>query len=173
MRRIYNKKIKSERGSATDEALISFTGFMFVIFTNLNIVNFCRVQMLISNAIDTTTKELSQYSYFYEMSGLQKFSKDIADNSTIGANNINDVIGTVDNLYSSLGSAVDNTAEHLTNVQNAVEQGNSVMDSVQNALVGIKNDRKNIETSMNAVMSAFDTVQDNPLLYPLRYPAFG
>lgn len=165
MRCIYNKKIKNERGSATIEALISFTGFLFVIFTILNIVNFCRVQMLISNAIDTTTKELSQYSYFYEMSGLQKFSKDIADNSAIGANNINDVIGTVDNLYSSLGSVIDNTAEHLTNVQNAVEEGNSVMDSVQNALVGIKNDGTNIETSMNAVMSAFDTVQDNPLLY--------
>lgn len=44
---------KNRRGSATIEGVISFTGFLFVIFTLLNIVNFCRAQMLISNAVDS------------------------------------------------------------------------------------------------------------------------
>ena len=53
----------NEKGAATIEAVVSFTGFLFVIFTLLNIVNFCRAQMLVSNAVDTVAKELTQYSY--------------------------------------------------------------------------------------------------------------
>lgn len=160
-----NEKLNKERGSATIEAIISFTGFLFVIFTILNVVNFCRAQMLISNAVDTATKEITQYSYFYKMSGLQKFSEDISNNAEDGKTNLNDVLGTVDGLYSSIGTAVDNTTQHATNVQNAVEEGNFNLTEIQNTLAGIKSDGTNIETSMNSVMSAFDSVQDNPLLY--------
>ena len=160
-----NEKLNKERGSATIEAIISFTGFLFVIFTILNVVNFCRAQMLISNAIDTATKEITQYSYFYKMSGLQKFSEDISNNAENGKTNLNDILGTVDGLYSSIGTAVDNTTQHATNVQNAVEEGNFNLTEIQNTLAGIKSDGINIETSMNSVMSAFDSVQDNPLLY--------
>ncbi len=160
-----NEKLNKERGSATIEAIISFTGFLFVIFTILNVVNFCRAQMLISNAVDTATKEITQYSYFYKMSGLQKFSEDISNNAEDGKTNLNDVLGTVDGLYSSIGTAVDNTTQHATNVQNAIDDGNFNLTSIQNTLAGIKSDGTNIETSMNSVMSAFDSVQDNPLLY--------
>lgn len=159
------KKLNKERGSATVEAIISFTGFLFVIFTILNIINFCRAQMLISNAVDTATKEITQYSYFYKMSGLQKFSDDISANAEQGKTNLNDVIGTVGDLYSSIGTAADNTAEHAANIKNAVEEGNVNLNDVQNTLAGIKTDGTNIETSINSVMSAFDSVQDNPLLY--------
>lgn len=160
-----NEKLNKERGSATIEAIISFTGFLFVIFTILNVVNFCRAQMLISNAVDTATKEITQYSYFYKMSGLQKFSEDISNNAEDGKTNLNDVLGTVDGLYSSIGTAVDNTTQHATNVQDAVEEGNFNLTEIQNTLASIKSDGTNIETSMNSVMSAFDSVQDNPLLY--------
>lgn len=159
------EKLNKERGSATVEAIISFTGFLFVIFTILNIINFCRAQMLISNAVDTATKEITQYSYFYKMSGLQKFSDDISANAEQGKTNLNDVIGTVGDLYSSIGTAADNTAEHAANIKNAVEEGNVNLNDVQNTLAGIKTDGTNIETSINSVMSAFDSVQDNPLLY--------
>ena len=164
MKRLYNR-LNRENGSATVEAIVSFTGFLFVIFTILNVVNFCRAQMLISNAVDTATKEISEYSYFYKMSGLQKFSEEVSANAVDGKTNLNDVIGTVDNLYSSIGTAVDNTADHVTNVQNAVEEGNINLDSIKNTLAGISRDGTNIETAMNSVMSEFDTVQDNPLLY--------
>ena len=159
------KKQNNQRGSATVEAIVSFSGFLFVIFTIINVVNFCRAQMLISNAVDTATKEITQYSYFYKMSGLQKFSKDFNDNAQDGKANLNDIIGTVDSLYSSIGTAADNTVEHATNIQNAVEEGNLNMTNIQNTLSGLKTDGTNIKTSMNSVMSAFDSVQDNPLLY--------
>ena len=121
--------------------------------------------MLISNAVDTATKEITQYSYFYKMSGLEGFSNQVADNAETGKTNLNDVIGTVGDLYSSVGTAVDNTVENATNIKNAVETGNVDMNNIQNTLAGIKTDGTNIETSMNSVLSAFESVQDNPLLY--------
>lgn len=160
-----NEKLNKERGSATVEAIISFTGFLFVIFTILNVINFCRAQMLISNAVDTATKEITQYSYFYKMSGLQKFSEDIYANAEQSKTNLNDVIGTVGDLYSSIGTAVDNTAEHATNIQNAVEEGNVNLDDVQNTLANIGTDITNAETAFRSVENAFNSVQDNPLLY--------
>lgn len=159
------EKSNKERGSATVEAVISFTGFLFVIFTILNIVNICRAQMLISNAVDTATKELTQYSYFYKMSGLQKFSEDLSDIADNGKTNLNDVLGTVNNLYTSIGTAVDNTTQRATDIQNAAEEGDLNLSSIQNTLAGIRSDGTNIVASMNSVSSAFDAVQDNPILY--------
>ena len=74
------KKIgRGTRGSATIEAVVSFTAFIFVIFTILGVINYCRVQSLVSTAVDNTAKELSEYSYFYKMSGLDKLNNSIED----------------------------------------------------------------------------------------------
>ena len=63
------KRIKSESGSVTIEATISLTAFMFAIVTLLTIVNICMIQARMSVAINTTAKELSQYSYLYSLTG--------------------------------------------------------------------------------------------------------
>lgn len=154
-----------EHGSATVEAVVAFTGFLLVIFTILNVVNYCRVQMLISNAVDTAAKELSQYAYFYKMSGLQKFDKSVADNAEIGSNNLNQVIGTVDSLYKGLGTTVDNSVQNLTNVKNAVEGKGDLADSVKNTLQTLDTDVTNVNKSINSVMSAFEGVGNDPILY--------
>lgn len=62
--------------------------------------------MLISNAMNTVTKELTQYSYFYQVSGLQKFDQDIQTIGEEGALNLNTVAGSVGNLYSAMGTAL-------------------------------------------------------------------
>lgn len=158
-------KLNKERGSATIEAIIAFSGFLFVIFTILNVVNYCSAQMLISNAVDTATKELTQYAYFYKMSGLQKFSEDMSNVAEVGAGNINDILATTDSLYQSIGTAVDNTAEHSTNILNAIESGTFNQQMVQNVLTNIEADGTNISTSIESIMEAFGSVQDNPILY--------
>lgn len=158
-------KLNKEHGSATVEAIISFSGFLFVIFTILNVVNYCNAQMTISNAVDTATKELTQYAYFYKMSGLQKFSDDMKNVADIGAGNINDILSTTDSLYQSLGTAVDDSVEQSTNIVNAIESGNFNQQTIQNVLTNIEADGTDISASMDAVMSAFGSVQDNPMLY--------
>lgn len=160
-----SRKVNRESGAATIEAIISFTGFLFVIFTFLGVINICRTQMLVSNAVDTATKELTQYAYFYKMSGLQKFSSELSATAETGKTSLNEVIGTVDQLYSSIGTAIDEGVEHGTNVKNAVQSGNVNVADVQNALFSVGNDITNVETAINSVTSAFGAVQDNPLLY--------
>ncbi len=163
--RLFRNAMRNGKGSATVEAVIAFTGFLLLIFTILNVVKYCRAQMLISNAMDTVAKELSQYSYFYEMSGLQKFSDDMKSSADMGADNINAVIGTVDDLYKGFAKAEKNTLEATTETMNALEKGDNVVDTVQNTLAGIKNDAQNIQRSMTAVSNAFDSMADDPILY--------
>lgn len=159
------EKLKEDEASAVVEAIISFTGFLFVIFTILNVVNFCRAQMLISNAVDTATKELTQYSYFYKMSGLQKLSDDYAAKVDAEKANINGVIGSVDEFYTALAGAQDDSVEQSTNVKNAIEEGNLNLDDIQNALSSLKTDAVDIEKSMKTIDNAFGAVQDNPMAY--------
>lgn len=61
------RKLKSESGSVTVEATISLSAFMFAIVTILTIINICIVQARVSYAINTTAKEISQYSYLYAL----------------------------------------------------------------------------------------------------------
>ena len=156
---------RSQNGSIVVEGILSFCGFLLFIFTILNIVNYCRVQSLISNAVDSAAKEMSQYAYFYKMSGLQKLEGKIAENGQMGADNLNNVIGTVDNLYKSLGTLVDNSAANVTNVTNAVESGTLQLNDVNAAINGISHDASLASTSMNTVLNAFNRVDNDPLLY--------
>ena len=156
---------RSERGSATVEAVVAFTGFLMVIFTILNVVNYCRAQMLISNAMDTAAKELSQYAYFYKMSGLQKFDKAVKDNSDIGAKNLDGVIGTVDGLYKSMTKMKEDGIQEATKITNAFEGKANVVETVKNTLTTMDTDVTNIDTNINSVMSAVVGVGDDPILY--------
>ena len=158
-------QLNREGGSATIEAIISFTGFLFVIFTILNVVNICRAQMLISNAVDTAAKELTQYSYFYEMSGLSKFKGEMDAKAEIGANNLNDVIGTMDTFYSTVGQSYDKSEQHKTNIENAVGNGTIDAQSVQTEILGIKNDAQAVLGSIDSMGAAFGSVANNPLTY--------
>lgn len=163
------KKLKSRCGSATIEAIISFSAFLVTFFTILGVINVCRAEMLISNAVDTSAKEISEYSYFYKMSGLQKISNAVQGNAEVGANNVNEIIGTVDDLYTSLTTTANDGKETAnlvkTNVENAVNTGDLDTASIQLAISGLNNDVTSIQTSMKEVESAFTAVTTNPLVY--------
>lgn len=156
---------KKDDGSATIEAVVAFTGFLFTIFTILNIVNFCRTQVLISNAIDTTAKELSQYAYFYEMSGLQKLSDDIKGNSDVGKSKINDVIGSVDTLYTSLTGAADSTASRVTEVTNAINDQSMNSAQIEAVINGVTADGANVLSSIELLSANINNIIANPISY--------
>ena len=174
-RKMYSAKYKKvqkrsiikgrQRGSATVEAIVAFVGFLFVIFTILNVVNFCRAQVLISNAVDAVTKELTQYSYLYQISGLQKFDSDIQDIAQTGKDNLNTVAESVGDLYSAMSDAYETTSREATNLANATLDGSVTEDMVTSALNHLEMDGTNINTSINNMTTEFATVADNPVLY--------
>lgn len=154
-----------QKGSAAIEAILSFVGFLFVIFTILNIVNFCRAQTLISNAVDTAAKEMSQYSYFYEISGLQKFSNELSSRADGGASTLNEVVNNVDNLYQSVTGAVDNTIDRTTEITNAIESGSGDIETIKGQLSSIQTDVQSVETALNLMDASIEGIMSNPVLY--------
>lgn len=162
-RMIHN--MKKQTGSATIEAVVAFTGFLFVVFTILGTVDFCRAQMRVSAAVDTVARELAQYSYFYEMSGLQKFEKASDPIVGVGKKNINEVIGTVDSLYSALGGAVEGTSEDMANLADVTTKGDLQLQDIETVVKNIDTSGKNIANSITSIGNALEHVGDDPLLY--------
>jgi len=157
--------VKRQTGSATVETIVAFTGFLFVVFTILGMVNFCRAQMLVSSAVDTVARELAQYSYFYEMSGLQKFDKAVSGESDVGKKNINEIIGTVDTLYSTLGSAVDGTSKDMANLADVTTKGDLQLQDIETVIKNIDTSGNNIANSITSIGNTLERVGDDPLLY--------
>lgn len=165
MSRMLKTKHNGQRGSVTVEAAIAFTGFLFVIFTILGVINVCRVQMLVSSALDTAAKEMAQYSYFYKMSGLQKFSKDLSEQADVGKAKVNEVVGSVDDLFNTVVSAKDGTVEDVTNLANATSKGTVTYQDFENTINGIKENGSNVMSGVTEVEAKFKDVAANPMTY--------
>ncbi len=56
-----------ERGSITIEAIISLSFFIFMIISLLSVINVCLIQARMSFAINSTAREISEYSYLYSL----------------------------------------------------------------------------------------------------------
>ena len=104
------KRIKGESGSVTIEATISLSAFMFAIVTLLTIVNICLVQARVAVAINTTAKELSQYSYLYSLTGFNKSDAELAQAAKDGT-------PAPDSILSDI-NPVPNKNENLNNKEN-------------------------------------------------------
>ena len=156
---------KDSRGSATVEAVIAFVGFLFVIFTILNVTNYCRAQMLISNAMDTVTKELTQYSYFYKASGLQKFGEEIQAIGAEGEANLNTIATSVGDLYTAMSGAVDTTLAEGAGLGDRLSNGNINVQDLNNALTNVDASFTHIKTNLNDMNTKFMDVYNNPVLY--------
>lgn len=59
------KKQNRERGAIVVEATIALTTFIFMIFTILSVVDICYVQSKMAVALNSASKEMSQYAYLY------------------------------------------------------------------------------------------------------------
>ena len=57
---------KSEKGSATIEAIVSLSIFIFAFIAIYSIVNMCIVQAQIQQALNKSAKEISQYYYLVD-----------------------------------------------------------------------------------------------------------
>ena len=165
MRNTEKEKQNNQRGSATIEAVVAFTGFMLVFFTILGVVNYSRTQMRIAAAVDTAARELSQYAYFYKMSGLQKFDLAVKEETADDVQRINEVIATVDGLYTTVGGAVDQSAEDATNLANAIGEGQLSVEQIKQTLSNIDENASNLEESMGQVAAQIEAIGDNPILY--------
>ena len=165
MEKEHKCKFNNQRGSATIEAVIGFSVFLLTIFTILGMANFCRAQMLVSAAVDTAAKEMSQYAYFYEMSGLQKFEEQLDANAQLGKSNINDVIGTVDKLYTSINGAVEQTVQEKTEIENAMNSGDLTWEDIESSMGNLSDASDTVVSDIETVSNAIGDIANDPMLY--------
>lgn len=88
-----------EQGAAIIEAVLCLTIFITAIFFILSFINLCRAQAIVSNAVDATAKEMSQYAYFCHLIGWDKIDQGASASVAKDRENFNDIIGGVDALY--------------------------------------------------------------------------
>ena len=144
------KRIKNESGSVTVEATISLSAFMFAIVTILTIINICIVQARISYAINTTAKEISQYSYLYALTGLNKSQAELeaaGQEDTLPLNNVFNDINSMYNEIENLGK----TGLSSDDVTDISAKWDSISGSIEN-----------IKEGGSAIASDIEEIAGNP-----------
>lgn len=171
--------LKKENGSVTIEATISLSSFMFAIVTILTIVNICIVQARMSYALNTTAKEISQYSYIYSLTGLNDSQsglyaageKDTEDISKI-LSDVNTVYNEIENLGDTGNKSADNIDDILSawdsavgSVENIEEAGSSIYSSISD----IASDPKSLMFGIAklAASEGFDLAKSRLIAAPL------
>ncbi len=133
---------KSERGSVTVEASISLVAFIFAMVTVFVMVNVCIAQSRVGMAVNSTAKELSQYSYLYSLTGLQKTQADVAENAKASEEKARGMVDKVNTVFTEIQN-IGNTATRMesqsfndkftelrTSATNIKENGAKLKDSL-------------------------------------------
>ena len=127
--------IKKESGSATIEAVISLSIFVFAFVAIYSIVNMCIVQASVQQALNKSAKEVSQYYYFVD-----KF--ELADKLS--------------------GKDLKEQSQKAIGVLSSFEEVLSKGESATNQLVGTTQDFSisNIEASIESVKQLGSSTED-------------
>lgn len=108
-------KKKRENGSATIEAVVCLTLFLFFMLFFIMIVQLTVTQTIMQNALNQTAKELSQDLYLYDAFGLVNFRQSISEENNKAVDETEKVAGAVGDAKEELTGSGD----IVTNVQSA------------------------------------------------------
>lgn len=145
------KRLKSESGAVTVEATISLSAFMLLIVTILTIINICIAQARISYAINTTAKEISQYSYLYALTGLNESQAKLAEAGKKDTLPINQVFNDLNTMYNEIENLGDSGLSSDSNVEDIANKWDEIAKSLSS-----------LKDSGTAVISDIETIADNP-----------
>ncbi len=135
------RKKKRENGAIVIEATISLSAFMFAIVTVLTIVNICIVQARITNAVNLTAKEISQYSYLYSLTGLNETQQNMVESGKNNTAEAKQVLQDVNSIYNQIekiaGQAqssdisIESVQAQWEDINSAISQGKSVAFQIE------------------------------------------
>ncbi len=129
-----------EKGVLTIEATISLSLFMFVIIILLSIINIFTVQARMQVALNTTAKQISQYSYIYSL-----------------------VVNGMHSDAEKGGEPVDNIDKNLGQIVSEIKNlGGNVSESGLSAVLDY--DYSAIKSSVDSTASSFEAIVDDPTI---------
>lgn len=159
------KPDKRQSGSISIEATVALTAYIFVIIAILSIINICRTQMIISVAVDQTAKEMSQYAYFYDISGLDNITSGLDKDGKEAKKNTNQLIDYSKTMMTSLqgmSNGVQQTGSDIQGTYNSLQNSTSFDDAlsqVQKAADTIGNNVDNIQNHAETFKKAADAFE--------------
>lgn len=172
-------KLKKESGSVTIEATISLSSFMFAIVTILTIVNICVVQAKMSYAINTTAKEISQYSYLYSLTGLNNSQDMLYKAGVEGTKDVTKILTDINTVYNeieNLGSTGNQSPDNIEQIMSAWDKAAGSAENIEKAgssiyesISDIADDPKNLlfGIAKMAASDGFDLVKSRLIAAPL------
>lgn len=148
--------MKKHKGSLTVEACISFTVFMMLLLTMFYIIRIVYVYGVIQHSITQSAKEISGYSYIYQVSGMGGLHKEIEDATAGGKKVYNTTVDDFVNAYGSLTNMKDIAGD----VGGKIENGNfdAAVEKIQNS----GEDYEEFKSNMGAVTNTVKDIVSSP-----------
>lgn len=122
----------SESGAVTVEAAIALPIFMFAIITILSIVNICTAQARITAAVNTTAKEISQYTYMYSLTGFQKTHQEWANAGSEASGKVSTIVETTNAVFNEIEKLANSGLHVPENMDDLLSQAETILGSAEN-----------------------------------------
>lgn len=124
IRNRFRQKRKDEKGAIVIEATLCLSFFMFMIVTLLTIVNVCIAQAKIGIALNETAKEISQYSYIYNLTGIGELQNSNYQKTEGIRGDIDQTVDSVvdaSNALKDIGKQTELNSETINSVKDDAE----------------------------------------------------
>ncbi|MDO4273479.1 MAG: TadE/TadG family type IV pilus assembly protein [Eubacteriales bacterium] len=138
---------KNEKGSITVEAALFLPLFLFAFLSIYNLVYFTRAQVIIQYAADQAAKEVAQYSYILEKTGILESVSDLSGRASEFQKNMESIQENLDIIQAAAESAL--TGEDI--IQNGVEVGNAAKDVYDSVDTYVKDPKSFINGAVSAL----------------------
>lgn len=151
-------KKDKEKGSITVEATLFIPLFLFAFLSIYNLIGFARVQLLMQYAVNQAAREVGQYSYLLEKTGIL----DELDKISSNAAQIKEDLEKIEKNLKAVQDAAENAAKGENVLENAVSAGKDIReiyeqtnDYVDNPQEFIKNIISMLETDAKDRISTY------------------
>lgn len=131
-------KRRNQKGVLTLEASISYSIFMMIIVSFLYLMRIVYAYGLIQHAVDQTAKELSMYTYLYQVTGMNEVYQDMKDSTSKRTEQFNKDAGEIVKLYETLQSGNYSEAKY-----DGTLNPKDILKNVGSALVSETSDEAN------------------------------
>jgi len=173
-------RFKNCEGSVTIEATISLTAFMFAIITILTTANICLVQSKMATAINLTAKEISEYTYFYSLTGLNESNANLSKSAEGTKNDVTKTVENVNAVFSSISnisdgvknidlSNPDSVSDTWKDIEGNIGNISGSAKEIEEMISEVLNDPKNFIKGMTKLMASegYELVKSNLIAAPI------
>ena len=121
--RIIASAARDEGGAIIVEAVLALSFFMFAVVTVYSMFHIALLQARVSTALNSTAREISEYAYIYDLTGLNEKQANLNANSGSAETTMSDNFGEINGLF----DALKGIAKGISSVASSPESADSFL----------------------------------------------